>query len=85
MNKRKPEKVSKEDNALDIAVGSQEGSRPEKENSFDRHVRHVAYELHVMNNVLAEKRVKLKRQDVLYDAKLTAIVPQTTTLVPNSA
>ena len=73
MNKRKPEKVSKEDNALDIAVGSQEGSRPEKENSFDRHVRHVAHELHVMNNVLAEKRVKLKIQDVLYDAKLTAI------------
>ena len=85
MNKRKPEKVSKEDNALDIAVGSQEVSRPEKENSFDGHVRHVAYELHVMNNVLAEKRVKLKIQDVLYDAKLTAIVPQTTTLVPNSA
>ena len=85
-NKRKSGKTSKEDEALDtIVVVLKKAQDQKEEDAFDIYDRHVVHELHVINNVFKQNWAKPKIQKVLYQTKLTAITPQTSTQAPNSA
>ena len=85
-NERKSGKTSKEDEALDtIVVVLKKAQDQKEEDAFDIYDRHVVHELHVINNVFKQNWAKLKIQKVLYQTKLTAITPQTSTQAPNSA
>lgn len=68
-NQRKFVKISRKDEALDTVVGALKKAQDHKEDdAFDIHGSHVAHELCVINNALAQNWAKLKIQEVLYQA-----------------
>lgn len=68
-NQRKSVKISRKDEAVDTVVGALKKAQDHKEDdAFDIHGSHVAHELCVINNALAQNWAKLKIQEVLYQA-----------------
>ena len=61
---------------LDTAVGVLKKFQDQKEeDAFDVYGWHVASELRVINNALAQNWAKFKIQEVFHQAKLTTITP----------
>ena len=77
-SKRKPSQISKEDDAINVAIGVlKKAQTKNEEDSFDVFGKYIAHELRLLKNKFSQNWAKFKIQEVLYQAKVTSLSSQT--------